>query len=411
MNIRPLLFGAAALALFFADRPAGAQDPQPESGAGWRDKTSVTGQRFMIAAANRHAVRAGYDVLARGGGALDAAVAVQMMLNLVEPQSSGVGGGAFLLYWDAASKKMHAFDGREAAPAAATPQRFLEPDGEKMKFDKARTGGQSVGVPGTLRLLEAAHRRFGREPWARLFEAAIALAETGFAVSPRLARSIARTKNLDRFAATRAYFFDAAGAPHAAGSVLRNPSFAATLRAIAEGGADAFYSGAIARDIVAAVNATSITPNNITLADLKNYRAKPRPPVCVDYRGYAICGMGPPSSGGLTVGQILGMLAHYDLRRIGWNAGFVHHFAEASKLAFADRALYMADSDFVPVPARGLLDPEYLKARAALEMTWARMAEEGSKWTVSRSTPRTTSGHFRGSAWPQLASKTAHCRA
>ncbi|NKB55000.1 MAG: gamma-glutamyltransferase [Alphaproteobacteria bacterium] len=344
---------------------AQAQDPQPESGSGWEDKQSVTGSRFMVAAANPHAVRAGYDVLKRGGTALDAAVAVQMVLNLVEPQSSGIGGGAFLLYWDAVNKQLHTIDGRETAPAAATPERFLEPDGTKMKFSKAVVGGQSVGVPGTLRLLEHAHKRFGKTPWPSLFEPAITLAEKGFRVSPRLSASIAnaRRRGLDKFSATRDYFFDAAGAPRPVGYVLKNVAFAATLRTIAAEGADVFYSGDIARDIVVAVAATSLLTNNITLADLRNYRAKGRPPVCTGYRNYQVCGMGPPTSGGLTVGQILGMLAHYDLREMGWNAEFVHLFAETAKLAYADRGLYMADSDFVEVPVRGLLDPEYLKSR------------------------------------------------
>ena len=347
---------------------AHAQDPQPEFGAGWTDKTSVSAKKYMVAAANPHAVRAGYEVLKRGGTAADAAVAVQLVLNLVEPQSSGIGGGAFLLYWDAAAKTLHTIDGRETAPAAAVPERFLGPDGKPMKFFKAVVGGQSVGVPGTVRLLETMHRRFGKTPWPDLFAPAIALAEDGFTVSPRLATSIARAqkRGLDRFPVARAYFFDDRGVPLPAGHRLRNPEFAATLRRIANEGADAFYTGAIAADIVAAVAETSAVANNITLQDLAAYEAKDRPPVCTAYRAYEVCGMGPPTSGGLTLAQILGLLAQHDLRATGWNADFVHLYAEAAKLAYADRARYMADPDFVDVPAAGLVDAGYLKTRAGL---------------------------------------------
>lgn len=368
MKIGRRLGGALALLLAAALSVAHAQDPQPESGTGWTDKEAVSGTSFMVAAANPHAVRAGYDVLKRGGTAADAAVAVQLVLNLVEPQSSGIGGGAFLLYWDAATKTLHTIDGRETAPAAAVPERFLGPDGKPMTFFKALVGGQSVGVPGTVRLLETMHKRFGKTPWPDLFAPAIALAENGFAVSPRLATSIARAqkRGLDRFPAARAYFFDDRGAPLPAGHQLKNPEFAATLRRVANEGADAFYTGAIAADIVAAAAETSAVANNITLQDLADYEAKDRPPVCTAYRAYEVCGMGPPTSGGLTVAQILGLLAQHDLRATGWNAEFVHLYAEAAKLAYADRARYMADADFIDVPAAGLIDPGYLKARARL---------------------------------------------
>ena len=357
-----LFLGLLAAITFSAQ----AQGPQPESGSGWQDKQSIEGTRFMVAAANPHAVRAGYDVLKNGGTAVDAAIAVQMVLNLVEPQSSGIGGGAFLLYWDAQSKTLHTIDGRETAPASATPERFLEPGGAKMKFSKAVVGGQSVGVPGTLRLLEMAHKQFGKTSWKVLFDPAIELAKNGFHISPRLAGAIdgAQKRGLDKFPAASAYFFGTDGAPLPQGSLLKNLAFAKTLRAIAAGGATAFYTGEIAQSIVAAVEETSLLPNNITLLDLENYEAKMRAPVCVDYRGYNVCGMGPPTSGGLTVGQILGQLALYDVKAIGWNAEFVHLFAEASKLAYADRGLYMADADYVPVPVKGLVDPDYLKSRA-----------------------------------------------
>ncbi len=376
-----------------------AQQPQPEAASGWRAKPAVTAERFMVAAAHPLATRAGYDVLKAGGTAMDAAVAVQLVLNLVEPQSSGLGGGAFLLYWDAASGTLHSLDGRETAPAAARPSRFLDSDGKKLPFFKAVVGGQSVGVPGTPRLLEVAHQRFGKLPWKSLFQPAITLAEQGFPVSPRMAGSIARAKKrgLTRFAAARAYFFDRDGEPLAAGTMLGNPVFADTLRLLAEGGADAFYQGPIARDIVAAVAATSLVANNITLGDLANYRVKDRPPVCIEYRADRVCGMGPPTSGGLTVGQILKLLEPFDLRRMGWSSEFAHVFAEAGKLAYADRALYMADSDYVAVPTDGLLDPGYLASRSQL----IDPAKAGPK-AAAGEPPRRKGGLLAPSANPDL---------
>lgn len=358
------------LVAMFVAGTAMAQDPAPEDGYGWDSKTSVTGSEFMVSAANPIAAKAGYDVLAAGGTAADAMIAVQLMLNLVEPQSSGIGGGAFMLYWDAASKTLNTFDARETAPAAATPERFLDAEGERLDFRTAVSGGQSVGVPGILRLMEVTHALYGNQDWASLFASTIRQAEQGFEVSPRMANSIQSTVDrewsLGVFPAAKDYFFDADGNPVAAGTLLKNPEFANTLRVLATEGADAFYSGPIAEDIVAAVSSTSILETNITLDDLANYRVKIRPAVCADYRGYDVCGMGPPTSGGLTVGQILGMLSHFDVRAMGWNAEFAHLYAEAAKLAYADRALYMADSDFVDVPVKGLLDPAYLEERAAL---------------------------------------------
>lgn len=349
---------------------AQAQEPAPERGYGWADKQSVTASEFMISAANPLAAKAGYDVLAAGGTAADAMIATQLMLNLVEPQSSGIGGGAFLLYWDAASKTLTTFDAREKAPAAATPARFLDADGKKTPFWQAVTGGQSVGVPGVLRLMEAVHNLHGKKSWGVLFAPAIDRATQGFAVSPRMARSIAGTmkpkRRLDVFPAAKAYFFNAAGAPLQAGTVLKNPAFADTLRILADGGADAFYDGPIARDIVDAAARTSKVKNNITMQDMADYRVKIRPAVCVDYRGHDVCGMGPPTSGGLTVGQILGIVSQFDVKAMGWNADFAHLYAEAAKLAYADRGLYMADADYVDMPTEGLLDGAYLAGRAKL---------------------------------------------
>lgn len=356
-NINRLMSGLLAVAMAAAPLSAVAEE-------------DMVAKEFMISAANPIAAQAGYDVLAAGGTAADAAIATQFMLNLVEPQSSGIGGGAFLLYWDNKAQKLHTFDGRERAPLAATPAYFLKPDGTPKGWWESVIGGRSVGVPGTLRLLETLHGRFGRMPWGALAAPAIELADEGFAISPRLAESIVahdnETRQLAKFAATRAYFFDADGAPKTAGTVLKNPEFAETLRMVAEGGADAFYLGDIAEDIVAAVRADADNPGILTMGDFADYRVVERAPVCVDYRRYEVCGMGPPTSGGLTVGQILGMLSHFDLGAMGNSVEAAHLYAEAARLAYADRGLYMADADFVDVPAAGLVDPGYLRQRAQL---------------------------------------------
>ena len=337
----------------------------PPGDTGAREPGAAT--RFMVVAANLHAAEAGIAILKAGGGAIDAAVAVQAVLGLVEPQSSGIGGGAFMLYFDSAGRDITTFDGREVAPAAATPQLFLDEAGEKMKFWDAVVGGRSVGVPGVLRMLELAHRKHGKLPWARLFDTAVRLAEQGFPVSPRLSKMIADDEHLKRYPATGAYFHDAAGEALPVGHILKNPDYAATLRAVAAGGADAFYKGAIARDIVAAVRGATNNPGLLSEADLAAYQAKIRAPVCAAYRGNQVCGMGPPSSGGLTVAMILGMLEQFDMGKLAPGSIEAEHlFIEAARLAYADRGLYMADSDFVAVPVGGLLDNAYLKRRARL---------------------------------------------
>lgn len=327
-------------------------------------------KRFIISAANPVAAQLGYDVLRIGGTAVDAAVAVQFMLNLVEPQSSGIGGGAFMLYWDAATKTLHSFDGREKAPLLATEEYFLNPDGTAKGWWESVIGGRSVGVPGTLRLLDVTHQKYGKLPWASLLIPTIDLAEKGFPISPRLADSIVahnnETRQLTKFPATRRYFFEADGSPKVAGTILRNPEFADTLRLIASQGADAFYLGDIADDIVAAVRADRDNPGILDKWDFENYTVEERPPVCSKYRRYNVCGMGPPTSGGLTVGQILGMLENFDLPKMGNSVESAHLFAEAARLAYADRGVYMADADFVTVPVDGLLNKKYLKSRAEL---------------------------------------------
>ena len=351
------LFPALLLAIAAVALPPGESRAREPGGA----------TRFMVAAANPHAAEAGGAILQAGGGAVDAAVAVQAVLGLVEPQSSGIGGGAFMLYFDGASRDITTFDGREVAPAAATPQLFLDEAGEKMKFWDAVVGGRSVGVPGLLRMLELAHRKHGKLPWARLFDTAIRMAEQGFEVSPRLSKMIADDEYLKRYPATSAYFHDSAGEALPVGHILKNPAYAATLRAVAAGGADAFYTGAIARDIVTRVRGATNNPGPLSEADLASYQAKIRPPVCAAYRGNQVCGMGPPSSGGLTVAMILGMLEQFDMSKLAPGSLEAEHlFIEAARLAYADRGLYMADSDFVAVPVGGLLDNAYLKRRGSL---------------------------------------------
>jgi gamma-glutamyltranspeptidase/glutathione hydrolase len=340
--------------------------PPPEGATGRRAVALGTAKRFMVAAANPLAAEAGREILREGGSAVDAAIAVQLVLNLVEPQSSGLGGGAFLVAFDAASRSVTSLDGRETAPAAAKPDRFLRPDGKPMEFMEAVVGGRSVGVPGTPKLLEAAHRRWGKLPWARLFEPAIRLAETGFRVSPRLNGLLARDVALRGDPLARAYFYEPEGAAKPVGSLLTNPAFAATLRSLAETGAAAFYDGSIAQDMVARVTAHPTSPGDMTAADLKGYAVVERPAVCGPYRAVRLCGMGPPSSGAIAIQQILSVLERQDLARIGPGAEAAHWLAEGGRLAFADRARYLADPAFADVPVRGLTDRGYLQARAAL---------------------------------------------
>lgn len=329
-------------------------------------REDVTAERFMVAAAHPQAAQAGYEVLERGGHAVDAMVAVQLMLNLVEPQSSGIGGGAFLLYWDAEDERLYTFDGRETAPAAAGPDYFLDEAGEPLPFWEALVGGRSVGVPGTLKLLEHVHREHGSLPWADLVRPAAELARRGFEISPRLAESIAAAQEheLDRYETTREYFFEPNGSPKPAGSTLKNPALADTLDLIAQQGSRPFYEGELAERIVETVRGPR-PAGLMTLEDLKQYQVKAREPVCVPYRDYRVCGMGPPTSGGLTVGQILGMLERFNMADMPREQA-IHVYLESAKLAYADRARYMADSDFVDVPVEGLIDPDYLASRSEL---------------------------------------------
>ncbi len=348
----------------------------PEGASGYLSKAGWIAKKYQIAAAHPLATEAGYRILREGGSVVDAAIATQMVLNLVEPQSSGIGGGAFMLMWD--EDKVKAFDGRETAPAAATGKLFETADGKPLAFYDAVIGGRSTGVPGVLRMLESAHKQYGKLPWASLFTPAIELAERGFAVSPRLHALIEKDPYLKRDPVAAAYFYDAEGKARAVGYVMRNPALARTLREIAMQGANAFYKGRIASDIVAKVTEHQTNPGLLSLSDMAGYQAKIREPICSDYKRWTVCGMPPPSSGGIAIAQMLGILentsiANYPPRgevpNLEPRAEAVHLFSEAGKLAFADRARYVADTDFSPLPAPGiaaLIDKPYLAQRAVL---------------------------------------------
>jgi gamma-glutamyltranspeptidase / glutathione hydrolase len=349
---------------------------QPEGASGRVDKPGWATRHFAVAAANPLAVQTGYRIIKEGGSAVDAAVAMQMVLALVEPQSSGLGGGAFLIHYD--GQRTEAFDGRETAPAAADEKLFLGADGKPLPFRQAIIGGRAVGVPGAIAMLEEVHRLHGRLPWARLFEPAITLAESGFPVSPRFHALLVSDNDLKSDPAAAAYFHDSSGQPWPVGHVLRNPELAAMLRLVAEQGAKALSQGEVAQAIVDKVREHPTNAGRLALSDLAGYRPVQREPLCFDYaaavREYRVCGMPPPSSGAITIGQILGMLADTPASRLPLDHGvpsaqWLHFYAEASRLAFADRALYIADPDFVAPPAgawTSLLDARYLRQRASL---------------------------------------------
>jgi gamma-glutamyltranspeptidase/glutathione hydrolase len=329
----------------------------------------VRASSHMVVAANPLATEAGIEILRKGGSAVDAAIAVQLVLSLVEPQSSGIGGGAFLLHYDgdATGDPITAYDGRETAPAAATPDMFLDEQGRPQSFPAVAWGGLAVGVPGVMRMLELAHEQHGRLPWSELFEPAITLAERGFPISTRLHALLDGFKRFARAPEFRAHYYDADGEALPVGHRLVNPEYAATLRALAEKGAEEMYTGELARAIVARVRENELLAGRMTLEDLARYRSRVSSPLCSDYRRWRICGPQLPSSGGITTQQILGILAQIELPDISVDpVGAIHRVAEASRLAFADRNHYLADPDFVDVPVAGLLDPAYLKERSAL---------------------------------------------
>ena len=359
----------------------------PEGASVYQAKPGWSTQKFAVATANPLASDAGLQVLRAGGSALDAAIAVQMVLGLVEPQSSGIGGGAFLLYFD--GKALSAFDGRETAPGAATEKLFLGLDGKPVAFYDGVVGGRSVGVPGAVRMLELAHRQHGKLAWAQLFEPAITLADQGFRVSARMAAQLADESYLRKEAKAAAFFYPG-GQPLAVGSLLKNPAYAEVLRKIAREGSSGLLTGSVAQAMVDTVQKHATNPGSLTMTDLAGYQAKSREPFCTDYdarqasgttRPYRICGMPPPSSGAIAVAQILGMLTNTPAHMLALEAGadpakgkspsadFLHLYTEASRLAFADRAQYLADPDFVTAPAgswRSLVAPGYLADRAKL---------------------------------------------
>jgi gamma-glutamyltranspeptidase/glutathione hydrolase len=381
--------------------------PLPEGASGYTEKPGWSAQRFMVAAANPLAADAGYQVLKAGGNALDAAIAVQMVLTLVEPQSSGIGGGAFLLHWD--GRSLDAWDGRETAPAEADERLFLRPDGKPMDFNDAVVGGRAVGVPGTVSMLEAAHRHHGKLPWSTLFQRAIALADQGFRMSPRLHMRLKVDAALRSDAQARAYFYAADGEPHAVGTLLKNPALAEVLRGIAARGSAALNMGPVAADIIKRVRGHATNPGRLTEADLAGYAPKRREPICTDWKAvWRVCGFPPPSSGHITVMQILGLIERTapvaqpladKLPSVDW----LHTYTEASRLAFADRAQYLGDPDFVPPPAgrwASLLDDAYLRQRASL------IGRESMK-AAKPGTPAGAASAFTGQA-EQPESGTSH---
>ena len=339
----------------------------PEFGNGRIPQVLAKANEYMVSSANPYATEAGLRILEKGGNAIDAAITVQMVLNLVEPESSGIGGGAFSLYWDNKNKKLSSYDGREKAPMLADGKLFQE-NGVNMDWWDALAGGRAVGVPGLVAMFEKVHKQHGKLPWAELFDDAIKLSEAGFEISPKLGASILNKTNpaLGRYKGAADYFFPN-GKPLAAGVIKKNPEFANTLRRIASMGAKGFYQGEIAEDIVKAVKGAKDNPGLLTVADMANYEAIERAPVCANYKEYKVCGMGPPTSGGMTVIQILKLLEKQNLAQYKpLSADAVHLFSQAAKLAYADRGKYMADADFVKVPVEGLINEAYLQKRSAL---------------------------------------------
>ena len=353
-----------------------APPEQPEGASGYVHKPGWRTTRFAVAAANPLATDAGYQVLKAGGSAVDAAIAVQMVLTLVEPQSSGIGGGAFLLHHN--GKTTEAFDGRETAPAAVDEKLFLQADGKPMAFYDAVVGGRSVGALGTVKMLHTAHQQYGKLPWASLFLPAIALSEGGFKVSARLHTLLAAEPHLKKDPVAAAYFYDPQGKAWPIGHVLKNPELGAVLRRIAQAGPSALGQGEIAQAIIDKVQKHPTNPGKLSLQDLASYESKKRDPLCTDYRAnnkdYRLCGMPPPSSGAIAVAQILGILSNTGASQIALEnqlpaPAWLHLYTEASRLAFADRAQYLGDPDFVAAPAgdwSSLVAPAYLAQRAQL---------------------------------------------
>lgn len=411
--LRTTIGALALLLLSLAPLPAPAQtdaegaqsdaaggDPQPEP----EKEPTPEGmtEKYMIAAANPLAAQAGLEILRAGGSAVDAAITIQLILTLVEPQSSGIGGGAFMIHYSAGDKRLTAYDGRETAPAAARGNLFIDQNGQPMEFFDAVVGGRAVGVPGVLRMLEMAHQNHGRLRWSELFDPAIKMAENGFEVSQRLHELLLSDEYMRQETAARDYFYPKDGLPRQVGEILTNPELAETLRAVASDGAEAFYKGDIPRAIVEAVRAHE-NPGFLSEADFAKYQAKVREPVCRAYRKFRICGMPPPTSGGLTTLQIMALLERFDLSAMEpGSPEAVHIISEASRLAYADRNLFMADGDFVKVPSKTLLSTAYILERAKLinesrTMIKARagnIPEEQGRYAPSISSESPSTTHF-----------------
>ena len=373
----PTIIRILAAGLVLLSTCSWAEPADPEITLGIEQKQAVFAAHQMVVTANPYASKAAFELLQKGGTAVDAAIAAQLVLTLVEPQSSGIGGGAFLLFFEQEQNKLTSYDGRETAPKAANSKRFLKPDGSAMSWKKAWGGGRSVGVPGVMAMLELAHQKHGLVPWAELFQPAITLAEQGFRVSPRLAGLLAKEYNpwLKQLEPAAQYFYPN-GQPLKEGTLLKNPMLSQTLRLIAQRGAQGLYQGALAQALVQRVQGSPLNPGDITLQDLALYQAKEREPLCSDYRQYQVCGMAPPSSGGLAVSQILGVLEPYNMAGLALlQAREVHLFTQASRLAFADRNLYVGDADFVTVPTPALLAPNYLAKRRRLIQPKTDMAK------------------------------------
>lgn len=338
---------------------------EPEAGSGIAVTSVATDADVMVVAADERAVDAAREILRKGGSATDAAIAAQLVLSLVEPQSSGIGGGGFFVHRDGSTGEMTTLDGRETAPDAADPRLFLDDSGTPLGFFDAVAGGTSVGVPGLMHMLQSAHERFGRLPWDNLFQSALKLAEEGFAVGPRLHGLLSRARHLQRDESARSYFFQSSGEPRPVGTRLRNPRLFAVLQKLATQGANALYLGDLPQAILQKVRNDPNRPGILSASDLERYRSLPRHPVCGTYRHHRICGMGPPSSGGTTVLAILGMLERFDVGQMDPATALPWHlFAEAARLAYADRNRYVADPDAVAVPTDLLVNPAYLADRA-----------------------------------------------
>ena len=339
----------------------------PEGSSGVIEKNETSTTNFMVVTANPYATETGYKIIKEGGNAIDAAIASQLILNLVEPQSSGIGGGGFIMFWDNKNKILHSYDGRETAPNSANPYLFINKNGEIISRRSATIGGKSVGVPGLLRVLEMAHNRHGKMKWENLFKPAIHLSGRGFKVSPRLYKLLKNNKTLPRLDNPSNYLYQPDGSPHPIGTVLVNKPFADTLTKISKNGPDEFYMGNLALEIIEKVKKSELNPSSISINDLNSYKAIVRKPICGKYFEYSICGPRPPSSGGIGVIQMLGILENFNLSGMKpWSLESLKVFIEATRLMFADRELYIADPNFFIAPIKELVSEDYLRKRAKL---------------------------------------------